>query len=101
MKVEARPIKTLSDALRMQNSSDMIEPFKMSNYTIDAEPSAEGTRRLIQPETGDIVHQKEIITMHDGKIYTLYLASYATEADKPETKEILHHIIKSFKWTTP
>ena len=42
-------IKTLSDEIRAQNSSDMIEPTKMSNYTIDGEPSAEGTRRLIQP----------------------------------------------------
>jgi len=79
----------------------MIESFKMSNYTFDGEPSAEGTRRLIQPETGDILHQKEIITMHDGKIYFFFLSGYPAEAAKTETKEILDHIIKSFKWTIP
>ena len=71
----------------------------MSNYTIDGEPSAEGTRRLIEPV--GVFHQKEILTMHDGKIYTLFFASYATEVAKPETKEILDHIIKSIRWTSP
>ena len=87
--------------MEAQNSSDMIEPTKMSNYTIGGEPSAEGTRRLIQPETGDIVHQKEILTMHDSKIYFLFLGGYPTEVAKPETKEILDHIIESVKWTSP
>ena len=87
--------------MEAQNSSDMIEPTKMSNYTIGGEPSAEGTRRLIQPETGDIVHQKEILTMHDSKIYFLFLSGYPTEVAKPETKEILDHIIESVKWTSP
>ena len=54
------------------NSSDMIEPTKMSNYTIDGEPSAEGTRRLIQPETGDVVHQKEMFVIRDNKMYFLF-----------------------------
>ena len=58
-------------------------------------------RRLIQPETGDIVHQKEILTMHDSKIYFLFLGGYPTEVAKPETTEILDHIIKSVKWTSP
>ena len=92
-------IKTLSDEIRAQNSSDMIEPFKMSNYTIDGEPSAEGIRRLIEPV--GVFHQKEILTRHDGKIYTLFFASYPTEVAKPETKEILDHIIKSIRWTSP
>lgn len=84
-----------------KNSSDMIESTKISNYTIDGEPSAEGIRRLSQSETGDIVHQKEILTMHDGKIYFLFLDSYPIEMEKPETKEILDHIIKSIKWSQP
>ncbi len=47
-----------------ENFSDMIEPTKMSNYTIDGELSVEGTRRLIQPETGDVVNQKEILAIY-------------------------------------
>lgn len=72
----------------------------MSNYTIDGEPSAEGTRRLIQPETGTVVHQEEIFAIHENKIYFLFLSGHPSEVAKPETREILDHIIKSFKWTT-
>ena len=89
---------TFGQQTEAQNSSDMIEPTKMSNYTIDGDPSSEGTRRLIQPQTGE---QKEILTMHDGKIYFLFLSGYPNEVGKPETREILDHIIKSFKWTSP
>ena len=71
--------------MEKQNSSDMIEPTKMSNYTIGGEPSSEGIRRLIQPETGDVIHQKEILTMHDSKIYFLFLSGYPNEVAKPET----------------
>ena len=49
---------TFGQQIEAQNSSDMIESTKMSNYTFDGDPSSEGTRRLIQPETGDTVHQK-------------------------------------------
>ncbi len=87
--------------IEAQNSSDMIERTKMSNYTIGGEPSAEGTRRLIQPETGEIVHQKEILTMHDSKIYLLFFGGNTTEMTKPETTEIFDHIIKSINWTSP
>ena len=87
--------------MEAQNSSDMIEPTKMTNYTIDGEPSAEGIRRLIQPETGDVVHQKEIFAIHNGKFYFLFLSGYPLELAKSETMKILDHIIKSFKWTTP
>lgn len=59
------------------------------------------TRQLIQPETGDIVHQKEILTMHDSKLYFLFLSGYPDEVAKPETTEIFDHIIKSLKWTSP
>ena len=57
-------------------------------------------QQLIQPETGD-VHQKEILTMHEGKIYFLFLSGYPIEVAKPETREILDHVIESVKWTTP
>jgi hypothetical protein len=85
--------------VQTENSSDMIESIKMSNYTIDGEPSAEGTRRFIQ--SVGIVHQKEILTMHECKIYFLFLSGYPIEVTKPETREILDHIIESVKWTTP
>ena len=85
--------------LQAQNSSDMIEPTKLSNYTIDGEPSAEGFRRLIEPV--GVIHQKEILTKHDGKIYFLFLTGYPNEVAKPETKEILDHIIESVKWSSP
>ena len=75
--------------IEAQNSSDMIEPTKMSNYTIDGEPSAEGTRRLIQPETGDIVHQKEIFVIHDNKIYFLFLEVMPLKWLSPKRRKYL------------
>ena len=49
----------------------------MSNYAIDGEPSAEGFRRLFEPV--GVIHQKEILTKHDGKIYFLFLTGFPNE----------------------
>jgi hypothetical protein len=72
----------------------------LANYTIDGE-KAEVFTTLSTIRGSDVVAERQnIIAIHDGRIYFLFLSGYPIEVSKTETKEILDHIIKSFNWTT-